>query len=72
MKCTQIKCMDPDSRQIELHESAALSGVTPNSLSKKKKVRELVKIRRQKYLKISHVLPLTRNGGWRNGFLYGG
>ena len=36
MKCTQIKCMDPDSRQIEVHESAALSGVTPNGLSKKK------------------------------------
>jgi len=29
--------MDPDSRQIEVHESAALSGVTPNGLSKKKK-----------------------------------
>jgi hypothetical protein len=34
--------MDPDSRQIELHESAALSDVTPDGLSKK--VGGLVKI----------------------------
>jgi hypothetical protein len=35
--------MDPDSGQIELHESAVLSDVTPGGLSKK--VGGFVKIR---------------------------
>jgi len=44
MQCTEIKRMDPDSRQIELHESAALSDVMPDGLSEK--IDGLVKITR--------------------------